>query len=438
MFAAAFFIILPLAMPVVFKSLFSLVLGLFSADIFLFRQKREHMRRHTAEAELLGFACQIKENLWNPFAVPVLLLAKDKREPEEDRLLADLVRMRGPAYGMFKPSLSIGVNTVVICMLGVMTVIWAAPAVLPVFVPLFGLAVLFFLFSRAEGLFEKYENRHIDMEMSAFLSPDADYKQWNFLSLEAKRVRSGRIAAMEKEIGSILFNEAGLAEGAKILETGAGGGFLWKHLPKELKPAWTQAEKNEHAALYAKRHSNGHAFCNSDIRNMPFGDNSFDAIVGLECFDSLTGQTMLEFMPEAKRLLKPGGRLVHLKDFPDWPGQAIAARFNLFSLRALRGELVRIDKDLRFEFEEICAQDIAALASAVSDEDSASRPYAQALAEMYRAGIRSDRRFTIPMLVSVMVLKKIFVTAGFEIMNDCLERSAKPGVVAYIVARKPF
>ncbi len=437
LFSAAFFFILPLSVPYASKAAVSLALGLLTADIFLFRQKLDHLRRHMNEAGFLGFSCLIKGNLWNPFSAPELLLEKSLGDPEEDRLLADLVCMQGPDYSCSSHPLARAENAAIVAVLAIALGLRTDHRLLPVLAPLFGLAALFYFASRALRFFRTSENLHAAGEGFRFMSYGADYRQWNFLILEAQRIKRGRIAEMELEIARVLLKEAGLSAGSRILEIGAGGGFLWKHLPQELKAGWTEAEKDPHAALYARRHGNGSDFRVSDVKKLPFKDRSFDAIVGLECFDSLTPEDLRTFLAEAARLLKPGGRLVHLKDFPDWPGGAIAERFNLFSLRALRRELVRICRFF-FKFEEISPADAAALRSAVPKEPAVSRPYAKALADIYSAGARSDPRFSIPMFASIMALKEIFREAGFKILSENSELAGgSTAAIASFVAIKP-
>lgn len=437
LFAAAFFFMLPLAAPAAPKAAFSLVLGAVSALALLFRQKREHLRRHEAEAAFLGFSCSVKGSLWNPFAGPALLLHKAAGDPEEDRLLADLVRISGPDY-VFKEARFYGAGDwPAICAAALAVLLGAFHGLLPLLLPLFSLAAMLILVPAAGIALAKAERRACYGEASVPASGEGGYRQWNFLFLESKRERTGRLARMEAEIKRVLMEEAGLAAGAAVLEVGAGGGFLWKHLPEELRPGWTQAEKDPASALYAERHGYGARFCRSDVKALPFGGGAFDAVVGLECFDSLTPEDFSGFLLEAMRTLKPGGRLVHLKDFRDWPGQRLAQTFNVFAMKALRVEPVSFDDDLNLGFMELSAAAAAGLKAAAGKEPGPGRVYAEVLAEIYAAGPGSDPRFAVPMYVSAMALKKAFIAAGFEVVADCLGPGNARGAMAYIVARKP-
>lgn len=432
-----FLLILPMGMWLPAKICLAAVLGGAAADAFIFMHKREHVLRHTAEASFLGFGHAVRGSLWNPFSVPELLLYKEPGDPQEDRLLADLVIMHGPTYGLGAggpPAWWGGAAAAVQCGLALLALYF--PRLAPLVLPLSGVTMLFFLLSKAEAGFARAEGRRMSRETLGFRAPGADYYQWNFLSLEAKRILSGRVPLMAEEIGKVLLGEAGFRGGAAILEAGAGGGFLWKLLPAELRAGWTEMEKNPHAALYARRHKNGSVFLEGDLKSIPFKDASFDGIAGLECFDSLNTKDLLEFLREAKRVLRPGGRLVHLKDFADWPCADITARLRSFTLRALRRELVA-NSGKRLVFPDIGADEAAALNAAAGKEPPALRPYAQVLADMYASAGGRDPRLTVPMLFSLRVLEAFFVAAGFAVLTDSMSPGREAGAVAYIVAVKP-
>jgi len=438
LFAAAFYYMLPPAVPEGAKTGAALALGAAAALLLVYRQKREHLVRHIAEAELLGFSWAVKGSLWNPAGAPELRLYLPPGDPEEDRLLAGLVRISGHPYGGARRPLRRASGPALAAAAVIALGLGKAPGLLPLLAPLFGLAALVFLLSWGEALFARLERGLSTAEALSALSPEGGYLQWNFLSLEARREAAGRVPAMREAISRVLLGEAGLAPGAAVLEVGAAGGFLWKHIPAELRANWTQAEKDPHACLYARRHGNGKRWQLADVKSLPFPTAAFDAVVGLECFDSLSLEDLGLFLAEAARVLKPGGRLVHLKDFPDWPGSVLAGRFNAFGLRALRLELVRVDKKLNFRFAPLDAAGIDELALAAGRESGPAAPYARVLAGIYSAGAESDRRFRVPMFVSALALRETFPAAGFELVGDSLGPGAgRPGVLEYIVARRP-
>lgn len=438
LFAAAFYYMLPLAAPERVKVGAALALGTAAALLLVYRQKRQHLARHATEAQLLGFSCAVKGSLWNPAGAPELTLDKPLGDPEEDRLLASLVKLAGPDYGRAaRPLKRAGAPALYLAAAAALAVS-RFPQLLPALAPVFGLAALVFLVSRAETLLDKLELYLARAEALASLSAEAKYRQWNFLSLEAKRELAGRLPAMRKTISRVLLAEAGLSSGSAVLEVGAAGGFLWKHIPQQLRAGWTQAEKDPCASLYARRHGNGERFHLADVKTLPFPAASFDAVVGLECFDSLSLEDLAHFLPEAARVLKPGGRLVHLKDFPDWPGSTLAGRFNAFGLRALRREPVSQDRKLNLRFAPLGPAEIEELARAASLETGPAAPYARVLARLYALGTGSDPRFMVPMFVSALALREAFLAAGFELVSDSLGPAAGPvAAMAHIVARKP-
>lgn len=436
LFSGAFFFILPLAAPAAPRAAAALLLGSAAALALLARQKLGHLLRHEREALCLGFSCRVEGSPWNPFARAELVIEQQGAAPEEYRLLCGLVRMSGPDYGLAGRQLAGAGSWAAVCAACIAPAMGAFPYLKPALLPLFALAALVFLLAAAETVLEKLEQRLAAGEGDSSIAEDSGYRQWNFLSLEAKRARRGRIPQMEADIRRILPGAAGLAAGSAVLELGAGSGFLWRHLPEELKPGWTQAEKDPYAALYARRHGYGAHFCAADVKALPFGDASFDAVAGLECFDSLTLEDFARALPEALRVLKPGGRLVHLKDFPDWPGARLVNMFNAFAMRALGLEPVYRSGVLSIEYQDLPAQDVTALIEAAGSEGPLVRAYARVLCEIYSAGPRSDPRFGVPMFVSALVVREAFRAAGFEIAADCFG-DAEPGVMAYVVARKP-
>ena len=428
---------LPLAAPAALKACAALILGAGAALALAHRLKRCHLIRHESEARLLGFSCRVEGGLWNPASRVSLLLEKEAGDPGEDDLLRELVLMQGPDYCL-RGRLFFGAGPWSAAAAALLAVLMGAFRPLqPSLLPFFAMAALLLLLSEAEKRMLAAEDCAVGPEFGTSESRNDGYRRWNFLSLEAKRVRLGRVKGMEEQIARTLLELAALPAGASVLEVGAGGGFLWKHIPPELRPGWAQAEKDPLAALYAERHRNGTLMRRADVKSLPFGDASFDAVVGLECFDSLSAEDLDGALGEALRLLKPGGRLVHLKDFPDWPGWAIAERFNAFAARTLNRQLVTQPFGYRFEYAALAGGEAAALAEAAGRERGQAAAYAGVLAAAYAAGPASDPRWAVPMFVSAMVLRSIMTARGFELLADCLSPGEPPGVMAYLVARKP-
>ena len=435
-FTAAAFLILPYNLATVPKAWLSLILGATLANGFLIKRKREHLRRHIDEAEFLGFRWAVKANLWNPFSIPELEISKEPSDPARDRVLAELVRMGGPNYAPVRFSLPHASDIATLVSVATIPLARFFPVLMPALSAVVGLMLLLYALSEVEDYLERSEYKCVGEEILCFRSSGPDYIQWNFRDLERKRILRGTGAAMKNEIKEILSVKAGLAAGAEILEIGAGGGFLWKNLPDELKAGWTQAEKNIHASLYAQRHGYGGRFINSDITELSFEAGSFDAIVGLECLDSLSPDALAGFLPKARNLLRPGGKLVHLKDFQDWPGPLIAEKFNLFSSFALGKELVSVCKRTRrFKYGEITGPELSALRAAAGKAAPEDKPYEKVLLALYSPEILPGKRKRVPMLVSVMILKEILADNDFRVVTDCLAPENAPVGVAYLIAQ---
>lgn len=436
-FSLPFFFMLPLAAPAGPKAAAALLLGAGTALALAHRLKRAHLLRHEREARLLGFSCRREGGLWNPAARVSLLLEKEAGEPGEDALLHELVLIQGPDYAG-KERLFSGAGSWAAAAAALLAALMgAAHPLRPLLLPLFAVATLVLLLAKAEARLLLAEAVGAELEVWTSGHHEEGYVRWNFLALEAKREWAGRVKGMEEQIARVLLELAGLREGAAVLEVGAGGGFLRKHLPSALRAGWVQAEKDPLAALYAERHQNGALVHRADVRALPFSDACLDAVVGLECFDSLSSEDLDAFLGEALRLLKPGGRLVHLDDFPDWPWAELAERFNAFSERALGRRLVTQVLRYRLQYAALSGGEAAALAEAAGRERGEDAVYAGVLAAVYAAGPASDPRWSVPMFVSAMALRSVMVARGFEMVADCLAPGEPPGVMAYLVARKP-
>ena len=92
-----------------------------------------------------------------------------------------------------------------------------------------------------------------------------------------------------------------------ILDMGCGTGRF-------LEFAQNGVDFSEGMLQEAKAKFPNHQLKVSDIRNMPFSENSFDAIFSLHVFMHLDLETVQQTIQEAHRILKPNGILIF--DFP--------------------------------------------------------------------------------------------------------------------------
>lgn len=101
-------------------------------------------------------------------------------------------------------------------------------------------------------------------------------------------------------------------QGKNVLEVSCGHGGGASYLTRTLKPAkYTALDLNPAGIAFCKkRHQiEGLKFVQGDAQNLPFPDNSFDALVNVEashCYPDFP-----RFLSEVARVLKPGGYFLY-------------------------------------------------------------------------------------------------------------------------------
>ena len=112
--------------------------------------------------------------------------------------------------------------------------------------------------------------------------------------------------------------------GKKVLECSSGHGGGASYLSRTLKPAsYTGLDFNAAGVEFCKeRHKvPGLDFVHGDAENLPFPDESFDAVINVEA--SHIYPHFDRFLSEVKRVLRPGGHFLHVDfrnrdNFPSW------------------------------------------------------------------------------------------------------------------------
>jgi ubiquinone/menaquinone biosynthesis C-methylase UbiE len=100
-------------------------------------------------------------------------------------------------------------------------------------------------------------------------------------------------------------------KGLDVLEVGCGRGGGASYIVRYLKPkSMTGVDISEKAIAFCNRYHTveGLSFRFGDAESLPFGDNTFDALVNIEssqCYGS-----MARFLGEAYRVLRPNGYLL--------------------------------------------------------------------------------------------------------------------------------
>lgn len=100
-------------------------------------------------------------------------------------------------------------------------------------------------------------------------------------------------------------------KGKDILEIGCGRGGGLSYINRNLLPATSTGVDISHNAIqFCKDHyeDKNINFCRSCAQNLPFEDNSFDAVINVE--SSHRYPYIEKFLNEVSRVLKPGGYLL--------------------------------------------------------------------------------------------------------------------------------
>jgi ubiquinone/menaquinone biosynthesis C-methylase UbiE len=135
--------------------------------------------------------------------------------------------------------------------------------------------------------------------------------------------------------------------GKKVLEVSCGHGGGASYLVRTLKPAsYTGLDFNSAGIEFCqKRHQlPGLDFVHGDAENLPFPDESFDAIVNVEA--SHIYPHFERFMSEATRVLRPGGHFLHADfrnrdGFPEWESGLEGSGLRQLSKRVINEEVLR-------------------------------------------------------------------------------------------------
>jgi SAM-dependent methyltransferase len=135
--------------------------------------------------------------------------------------------------------------------------------------------------------------------------------------------------------------------GKKVLEASCGHGGGASYLTRTLKPAsYTGLDYNPDGVAYCRRQHRlpGLDFVHGDAENLPFGDESFDAVINVEA--SHAYPQLYRFLAEVARVLRPGGDFLYADfrathEFPGWDGALADMPLRQFSKRVINDSVVR-------------------------------------------------------------------------------------------------
>jgi SAM-dependent methyltransferase len=139
--------------------------------------------------------------------------------------------------------------------------------------------------------------------------------------------------------------------GKRVLEVGCGHGGGASYLVRTLHPAsYTGLDLNPTGIAFCRRRHNlaGLDFVHGDAENLPFPDQSFDAVINID--SAFHYPHFPRFLAEVVRVLRPGGHFLYVDMRPreqraDWEAALAGTPMRMLSQKDINVEVVRgLDK----------------------------------------------------------------------------------------------
>jgi ubiquinone/menaquinone biosynthesis C-methylase UbiE len=135
--------------------------------------------------------------------------------------------------------------------------------------------------------------------------------------------------------------------GKRVLEVSCGHGGGASYLVRTLRPAsYTGLDLNPAGIDFCRKTHNlpGLDFLHGDAENLPFADQSFDAVINIEA--SHLYYRFPRFLAEVARVLRPGGHFLYADFRPrhrlaEWGAALADAPMRLISERVIHHEILR-------------------------------------------------------------------------------------------------
>ncbi len=140
--------------------------------------------------------------------------------------------------------------------------------------------------------------------------------------------------------------------GKQVLEVSCGHGGGGAYLVRTLHPAaYTGLDFNADGIEFARKRHNllGLDFVHGDAENLPFPDESFDAVLNVEA--SHTYPHFDRFLSEMARVLRPGGHFLYADlrgflEYDAWEAALAEMPMRMVSKREINSEVLRgLDKN---------------------------------------------------------------------------------------------
>lgn len=137
--------------------------------------------------------------------------------------------------------------------------------------------------------------------------------------------------------------------GARVLEVGAGAGYGASYLADAF-PGIVATDMSDDALTYARRRYPRVDFRRAAATELPFAENSFDAVISFQVMEHVPDDTA--YLTGIQRVIRPGGRLILSTPNRRWrlyPFQVPANRYHIreYSARGLKRLLVRHFADVQ-------------------------------------------------------------------------------------------
>ena len=142
--------------------------------------------------------------------------------------------------------------------------------------------------------------------------------------------------------------------GKRVLEVGCGHGGGASYLMRTLHPAsYTGLDLNPAGIAFCRKRHNlaGLEFVQGDAENLPFPDQSFDAVINIE--SSHLYPRFPRFLAEVARVLSPGGHFLYADarssyGIAGWEAALANAPMRMLSQRVINAEVMRaLEKNMQ-------------------------------------------------------------------------------------------
>jgi fatty-acid O-methyltransferase len=207
---------------------------------------------------------------------------------------------------------------------------------------LFHHPIIWTLSQKTQKLFYPYATRRLGADDVVFLNRGYEEDPPMALPLEA----SDEPDRFYIQLYHRTATQADLS-GKRVLEVGCGHGGGASYLVRTLRPAsYTGLDLNPTGIAFCQKRHNlaGLDFVQGDAENLPFPDESFDAVINVD--SAYHYRRYPRFLAEVVRVLRPGGHFLYVdgrlrEQIGDWEAALAGAPMQMLSQSEINAEVVR-------------------------------------------------------------------------------------------------